>query len=427
VIANVTNVVPTCSRAGRITVNVSGGDEPYSYRLFPFPGEFERSAQSGNVITDVAVGDRSILVTDRRGVSTVVNATVALAASVNITSISLRNVSSFGADDGSAVIRIVNGGVGTTFRLVSSDRLVVREQTNNTFTQLPLGLYSIQVSDPFGCTIVSEFQINSLVTVDAWASAAACAGMSPGNGKITARFAYGAMPYNVTLGTINLLLFQTEYVFENLVPGAYDISVVDAIGTSRTFQVNVPSYEFTVLDDLSIISPQQRENQAAYLYFSRTYSIFEWRVGEDMWFNTVIHGTSTWVSGGQNYTVQARDSRGCTRSREIYAPLAFRVVATADLVPDTFCDGTRYQLVVYPFGGIGPFRYSISGRAFQDSPVFEDVSHGTYVVTAEYDYFGLTYQVYTSINRFAVPRPARAYLSAATRPLRPDLTAPSVL
>jgi large repetitive protein len=415
-VANLLSVSPTCKATGQISVNITGGEPPYQYRMLALPGEEEREPQLGSTFTGVPLGDRSIVVIDSRGVQASLNVTVPFAVNgVNITGVTTRNASSPVAKDGTATIRTINAGVGTSFRITSRDGFVVREQTNGTFVGLLSGLYSVDVVDAFGCPARSEFQIFSAITVEAYASAAACKGLSPGNGRITANFAFGAMPYNVTLGTENVLLFSSTYTFENLVPGSYNLSVVDALQTQRTFVVEVPSYEFDAVNFWLATPSLNPEGQlaSAVAFFSEIRQFFEWKLSDSISWENAISSNFIRLRSG-SYTLQTRDSRGCTRDLDFTVPAYFGISASTAPVAGTICEASLSSVTITVDGGQAPFRFMLTGASvsypWQASPVFENLPVGTYVVNAEYDFFGQTYSAIASFGVSPNPRPLRTPL-----------------
>lgn len=406
-VVNVTDVQPTCSTAGRITLGITGGEEPYEIRLLPLPGEESREPQRGTTLTGVPVGDRSVVVVDSRGVKAQLNVTVPFVDNgVNITHITTTNTSSSTSKDGTAVINVINANVGTVFTVVGRDGLGFFRQTNGTFTGLAMGIYSVEARDPFGCSAVSEFQIGSAVSVYAYASAAACSSSTIGNGRISAQFAYGAMPYNVTLGTENVLLFQTTYDFENLVAGSYIITVVDANNVNTTFVVEVPSYTFDADSAWRVTPAYQSEGL---VYFSSIWQYFEWRIVDASgWLNSQDWTFFRLPPGG--YTLETRDSRGCLVSKNFEVPALFTLSASGSVYTGTYCDTTRARVTLTTSGGLAPFRYRIAGSNWQDSPIFDDLAPGLYVFEAEYTLSGLPDVAVSSYYVEPAPRPLRTLL-----------------
>jgi hypothetical protein len=421
-VANIKSVTPTCRASGRIEVNVTGGIEPYELRLLPLPDEDVREPQLGSTITGVPLGDRVVVVIDARGVQFALNATVPFASNgVNITNVITQPATTTATNDGRATVSIINGGVGTTFTISSFDGYLVRQQSNGSFVGLPSGLYSIEVADAFGCISRSTFEVGSLVTVAARATAPACRGLSPGNGRITANFAFGAMPYNVTLGTENVLLFTSSYTFENLVAGIYNISVIDANLIPKTFAVEVPAYELDFVNDW-IATPPSGELLPGSGSFSLVVQYFEWKMGDAVTWRGSTSVSSTQLLPG-NYTLQVRDTRGCSRNLDFIVPAFFSVNVDSTPISNTFCDASLFDVTVTVNGGEAPFRFMLTGEStsypWQSSPVFHNVPVGRYVVNSEYNYFGRTYSAVGSIGLEPIARPARTLASVFFIPCFP--------
>lgn len=84
-------------------------------------------------------------------------------------------------------------------------------------------------------------------------------------------------------------------------------------------------------------------------------------------------------------TVSVRDKNGCTASFT-YHPFDPPIVIPA--VQNAAC-GANGKITVTVTGGNPPYRYSINGLDFQDSPVFENLDAGNYTVTVK-DAFNCT-------------------------------------
>lgn len=411
--ASITNVSPTCAASGRITISASGGIAPISYRLLPLPDEEPRDPQLGSTITGLTVGERSVIAIDSRGVQIQLNTSIPFATNgVNITSVVLTNASLAGAMDGSARVSVINGGAGTLFRLVSRDGVVARQQSNGTFLGLPAGLYLVEVSDAFSCKDSREFEVSTSLTIDARATLAACSSLTIGNGRISAYFAFGARPYNVTLGTESVLLFQDSYNFDNLVAGVYNLSVVDALNVTRTFEVTVPGYTFDVAKSLYQSAPYY-QTSPGYVFWSYFSENFEWRYSyEGSWLR--VWDTSFRTAPVGELTVIARDSRGCTQEIPIYVPSHFTLSLGASLDANTYCKVSTYTLTATPVGGLAPFSYTLEGAPAQDHNGWLRVPAGAAVVTGTYSLRpGFTYSALASIPLPEAPRPGAFIVSRA--------------
>ncbi len=82
------------------------------------------------------------------------------------------------------------------------------------------------------------------------------------------------------------------------------------------------------------------------------------------------------------YAVTITDGNGCTSNSEIIlnAPPEFSISLVVSQ-PDCF-DQDKGSITVEQTGGIDPIRYSIDGINYQPSPVFNDLSGGTYQISA---------------------------------------------
>jgi hypothetical protein len=404
--ANITSVGPTCGAAGVINIAVSGGEIPYRFSLIPSSGDPPTPFQLGSTLRGIPFGTHTVIVVDNRGNQLQFNATVPYATNgVNITGVTIRNTTGPGASDGSAALRIINGGSGLSFSATNTEGTVYRLQSTGNFTSLPSGIYDASVTDGIGCSSSAKFSIYNAVTVNAQATRAACSSTSFGTGQITATFAFGAMPYNVTLGDTNVLLFQTQYTFEDLLPGTYNVSVVDANQISRSFSVVVPSYTLSLGDRFWYPRVVPYGNSFSNVFFSFVNQPFEWRLDEDA---TWLTPFAPYTVGAGNHTLHIRDPWGCTEQYPftVYSPFWF--TSAADPVADTRCGGSKYRVRATAIGGSPPYRWKIEGVSdWQDDPVWENVPPGPHMILGESYFAGQTGRSYNNLylNQIARSNP----------------------
>jgi len=199
---------------GAITLDLIGGTGPFSYSFNGGPSQAE------NFILNQAAGDYLCVVTDSNGCQFVTAPlTITQPSDLTYQSI-LTNVRCFGESNG-AISLVVGGGIAPYSYLWSTGENMATDLTN-----LVAGQYTCLVTDQHGCTEnliynVAQpdvLQATNIVIVDA-------SGSSQHNGSITLEPTGGTAPYMVSWsngGTGNKI--------ENLVPGEYTYSIIDANG-----------------------------------------------------------------------------------------------------------------------------------------------------------------------------------------------------
>ncbi|NQZ78085.1 MAG: hypothetical protein HRT61_18570 [Ekhidna sp.] len=140
-IDNITSEKSGCGSPGSITIEVSGGEEPYSFSID------EQNFQSSAVFNDLVAGDFLISVTDALGCTVTENHT--LLSEESSISLSIQTENSDCSSDTGIIVVNASGGSGVlTFSLDNSSF-----QESNTFTDLAVGDYSIVARDGEGCEV----------------------------------------------------------------------------------------------------------------------------------------------------------------------------------------------------------------------------------------------------------------------------------
>lgn len=147
-IADVGVVNPACNGAttGIISIDVTGGDAPYTYLWSTTP------AQTNNTASNLADGSYTVTITDSKGCSITETRTIAtpspLSVSVNVTGSRCANI-------GTGVVQAVVQGGAAPFVYILNGTI----QANDSFVGLLPGNYVLLVRDANGCEGVHAFNI----------------------------------------------------------------------------------------------------------------------------------------------------------------------------------------------------------------------------------------------------------------------------
>jgi gliding motility-associated-like protein len=155
--ADVAVVNPTCNGAttGIISVDVTGGDVPYTYTWSTTP------VQTSNTASGLGAGVYSVTITDSKGCTLAETRTVTspnpLVVDVNVTGSKCANIGS-----GIVVVNTTGGAAPFTYQLNGTT------QASNTYTGLLPGTYVVFVRDANGCEGINSFTIPvpTTLTVD---------------------------------------------------------------------------------------------------------------------------------------------------------------------------------------------------------------------------------------------------------------------
>ncbi|MEM6268561.1 MAG: gliding motility-associated C-terminal domain-containing protein [Bacteroidota bacterium] len=363
----VDSVVPvTCPGGsdGEIWVNALTANPPLQYSLNGGP------FQAGNSFTGLAAGTYPVEVRDGLG------CTVALSANVTepapITAVPLpTNVSCNGAGDGMLDIQNVTGGTPPYQYSLNGGPF----QAGNSFPGLLPGSYAVVIQDGNGCLATLSGQTITEPTPLAATDSTVTATCTPGmDGEIWILNAGGGTPpyqYNLNGGP-----FQPASSFLNLNGGNYTVTVQDGNGCTFNLGVTVPSpANITATDSTLGVTCSGSTDGEIWIVNVVGNAPFQYRLNGGP-FQT---GTSFTGLAAGTYTVEVRDSLGCTVSWSVTVPAPAPITAgdsTVDIRCNGGADGELYILNVS--GGTPPYQYSLNGGPFQAGNGFTGLAVGNY-------------------------------------------------
>ncbi|MBC3847958.1 hypothetical protein H8K90_16300, partial [Winogradskyella echinorum] len=205
---------------GGISINISGGEAPYSYL-------WSNSSTSQN-ITNVRAGFYSVTITDTKGCTTSIDATItepSTPLSISLTKVDATTAQ--GCSNGEATVSVSGGTAPYTYLWSAS----ANNQTSVTANNLNSTNHSVTVTDANGCEITESIEILCNDTCDVEVTTentnnVSCFGEAAGSATVsassdeypTATFTFtwsnGQVDSGVTTSTIN-----------NLSAGTYDVDV----------------------------------------------------------------------------------------------------------------------------------------------------------------------------------------------------------
>ncbi|MBL4658632.1 MAG: SprB repeat-containing protein, partial [Flavobacteriales bacterium] len=340
VTATVASVNASCNGAcdGTVTVSPSGGTPPHTY---VWDDGFSQTTATAVVL---CTGTYNVTVTDALGCQGIASGFVnePLAIVVTITPSS----STCGASDGSVQATSINGSAPYTY--VWSTACVT-----SACPGLPSGLYSVTITDGFGCTGIGAGSI-----VDAGGPTLAmtdsvdvnCFGGN--DGSATAAVSDGTPPYAYSWNSVPV---QTTLIATGLTAGAYSILVTDANGCQAAIGVTL-SEPPQLIAGASGTGPTCNAGTDGSVTASVSGGIgpytYSWTGG----CSTASCGS---LSDG-TYSLTVTDANGCiaNASTSIASPPVLAMLLTGnDVSCGGLCDGTA---VVVPSGGVSPYTYSWS-------------------------------------------------------------------
>lgn len=177
---------------------------------------------------------------------------------------------------------------------------------------IPPGYYLVLVVDANGCWVLLPVLIPDTSGFDVNITATDVSCMGQGDGSIKVAVEGGAPPYTIVLGDMAILSDEGVALFENLYPGTYTVSVVDANGCSKSITVIIgesdgiiSNLDFDQYGEYACVDPEG--GTAPYtIHWYQLGSNFGWLSNECIF--DLEHGA---------YLVTIVDVNGCT-SQDIF-------------------------------------------------------------------------------------------------------------
>ena len=355
----ITQANTTCGAStGSITATGSGTPGPYTYNING--GAFQAS---GN-FTGLAAGIYTIIVKDAAGCS---NTSLVTILNSNGPLLSFTSTNASCGNNNGTITANVTGGTAPYQYSINGTSF----QTNNFFTGLVGGAYTLTVRDATNCINVVLVTITSSPAplINAIPAAATC---GSSNGTITAFGSGGTAPLEYS---INGNIFQAGNVFINLTPGTYTVTVRDfnhCIGTTTVTINNSPAPTVTATSTTAACNnvngtiTANSNGGIAPLQYSLNGGPFQ--------FGNIFTGLAAGI-----YTVTVKDATGCTNLVNIAVVNINGPSVTASSTTST-CNTSTGSITATASGGLPAYQYSINGSTFQASNVFSALASGSYVV-----------------------------------------------
>ena len=353
-----------------IQVSATGGTSPYTYELTDESFNTIIPQQTNNVFTGLLAGNYITKVVDGNGQESTFSITIQEPQPINANSI-ITNINCSGTDTGHIEI-ITSGGTGPYQYSLNNGPKVV----TNIFESLSPGQYNIEITDSNGCMLqLDPILISDIIPIAANTIVTNTTCNGANDGQIEIIVEGGSTPYNYR---INNGPSGSSNIFSNLVPGQYDIEIVDTNGCSLQLEAIVIS-NTTPIDTNAIITNitcngandgnieiQVTGGSAPY-----DYSI-----------NNVPNGSNIFsnLPPGQ-YDIEVSDANGCLELLEPIVILEPSEMSVDFSKTDVLCSsGVGGQIEMFVNGGIAPYRYKLNEGEFQFSNLFENLIAGNYKI-----------------------------------------------
>lgn len=367
------NVIrPSCFGAGdgSLSYTVTGSAAPYTFSINggPFSAQSSFTGLSAGLYL-LTVLDSNNCVLGRTDILTQPD-TLSISALVS-------NAVGCGSSSGRLIVN-ASGGTAPYRYSLNGGPLV----SNDTFSALAPGIYSVQVVDSLNCSNTRSFVINAsgTITGSVFQTPVLCNGVANGQ----------ALVFNVTGGSgsyqysINGVQYQPSPLFSNLALGPYLVYVRDAADTLcvSTFPINVAA-QFTV-SGLVVVTGSSCTAADGQIEFSISGGTAPYQYSVDSGVNfspaNIFNGLGAGV-----YHLVVRDANNCTFTRTVNLPGAPVIQPFASIGSALTCANSPNAAIRVDSvsGSAGPFLYSIDGVNFVASNLFVNLSADTFVVRVQ--------------------------------------------
>lgn len=255
-VSPVVTALPSCADDdGEITVTATGGTGNYAYTIAPNPPSIVLTT---NIFSGVPSGTYTVTVTDTVTMCTEdVQVTLEDATPVIFTT-EVTNVSCNGDSDGTITVILPpsNDNPIYTYEIIAP--IVVPAQTENVFTGLPMGTYTVQVTSGRDCVLIQDVTITEppLLEVSAVATTFSCdADNTVSMVTITLTETGGTSGYTYSINGIN---YFSSNIFEVTDTGATQnitVYVTDANGCTATNTVVIDPLPTITVAAFTIATP----------------------------------------------------------------------------------------------------------------------------------------------------------------------------
>lgn len=358
--AEITSKIMCKGDTGSIAVNVTGADGYASYSL---DGKYFKLS---NTFSNLSAGTYTVTVKDAAGCTaiTAIDLSEPTALSATITT----------TNDQGLIVNAQGGTAPYTYSLQNANGIIKGPQTSGTFTQLPSGLYSVQVTDANGCTWLQS-EINVLPASEI-AATVSITPISCSTGNITVKATGGVAPYVYSIDTVN---FTSSNVFFISEQGIYNVYVRDAVGTMSKLQaavtqetplsinVNPTSEVYCAGHNSGIMLLTIKDGKAPY-YVSLDNAAY-------INFGDSRAGTFSDLPAG-THTLSVKDTYGCISTGITIISEPAALVSNVLVKNQTISINTS--------GGTGEINYAISPdlHKFSTNGVFSALIPGSYNIIA---------------------------------------------
>ena len=280
--------------------------------------------------------------------------------------------------------------------------------TGSTVTGLTAGVYSVNVTDAYGCVTTKSATVSNVSPIGFGTFTATQPTCFSNDGILTIQITGGTAPYYYSASTGDISVqYGTSWTISGLSPGNYSVMVTDAAlcsfvqGTvlsspNGITSVSVTTQGSTCSSNGGSIYVSVNGGTSPYVYTliypdGNTLSIANAQVNQ--LFSGLYSGT---------YTVSVQDASGCYYMNDVTLFATNTFTISTEVTGTTCNQDNGYVTVTKTIGGEPPYDYSLDGlvnvfNTAQSAITFSNVSTGQHTITVT-DNTGCTQTTQVYVN-----------------------------
>jgi len=393
--------------SGSFEIDVSGYSGPYTYEVFDSLGTSVTGIVSANTSTNpetvlgLPADTYTVIIIETASPFCSATSDVIIPSPTDALTLVATETSNVTCDNNSGTIIAIASGGWEQYEFELIGPVNFPYSSNATFTDLPAGVYTVNVRDAGGCIISTNVTLDVPTPIDATftpnTSLLACFGDQNATITITNVTGGQGSNYSYTLNMISPTVSssgpQSSNVFSDLGVGTYSVDITDGYNCIMTSLDIVIDHPTAIQASLVTTTTQTCLTQST-LTLSASGGTGTYEYSDTSTFATILGSFATSISFAVpdgTYLYYVRDANGCISnvSNEITIdPLNPLLLNLDSTNPTINCTGDNTGTIISDAeGGLGNYVYILLDTignvipATQNSPgIFTELVAGTYVV-----------------------------------------------
>jgi hypothetical protein len=355
----------SCTNSATVVAN--GGTGSYTYLW--------SNGATTQSITSIPAGTYAVTITDANGCMTTASCSVTANQAFN-PSASVVDVSCYGGSNGSITVTNANGTAPFQYSINGG----LSYQSNNTFSGLTAGTYTITVVDANGCTgFVTKTIIQpSPLIVNINNVQSSCYGSS--TGSINLSVSGGSPSYSYLWSGPNSYA-STQLNISNLATGSYMLTLNDNKGCTSIKNVFVPSYNQVIINSIvtNIACKGELTGAIDITVSGGSGSGFNYLWTGPPGYSSITEDLNNLGTGNYNLSVTDPASGCIVTSSYVITQPATAVSLSTTKTNATGCNSLG-SITATGSGGTPGYTYKLNNESYQSSGLFTGLYAGTYTV-----------------------------------------------